>query len=128
MIYYGFDSQTKHCSFTSSGPTEPIPGIIVIESEESYDINAVCLGYEGDTPVILPRVPTSDELAAKAVAQRNDWLNIATQQIGILNDVVEFTTDPTAGYKLTAWREFRAKVYGVDPHSSTIDWPVMPEM
>ena len=128
MIYYGFDTQTKHCSFTSSGPTEPIPGIIVIESEESYDINAVCLGYDGSVPVILPRVPDAAELTAKAIEQRSNWLSIATQQIGILADVVEFGTDPNAGYKLTSWREFRAKVYGIDPTATVIDWPVMPEM
>ena len=129
MIYYGFSETSKKCIFSSSGPVNDVPGVIVITSEEFYDINDICYGLDGSTPVILPRTATTEELSQQAANKKAMLLNLASKQVSILTDVVEFTTDPTAGYKLTEWREYRAKVYGIDTTApESIEWPLQPEL
>ena len=129
MIYYGFSETSKKCIFTSSGPVNDVPGVIVITSEEFYDINDICYGLDGSVPVILPRKATTEELSQQAANKKAMLLDLASKQVSILTDVVEFSIDPTAGYKLTEWREYRAKVYGIDTTvPENIEWPPQPEL
>ena len=126
MIYYGFSETTKQCIFTSSGAVASQEGVVVISSEESYEINEITYGVDGDTPVILPRIATAEELLAQAEAKKALALDLSSRQISILTDVVELGNDPLAEYRLTEWRKYRVKVYAVD--CSIPEWPSQPEL
>ena len=95
MIYYGFSETSKKCIFSSSGPVNDVPGVIVITSEEFYDINDICYGLDGGVPVILPRTATTEELSQQAANKKAMLLDLASKQVSILTDVVGFSTDPT---------------------------------
>lgn len=86
---------------------------------------------EDGRPVVIPHPePTDAEIAARALAQRDDYLRQASLRIGPLQDAVDLDEATSAEQvELKAWKAYRvalSRIQDVKGFPRSFTWPASP--
>lgn len=126
-MFYAFNKDTKAPCFTVNTPFEDMSNYIVVEDDRDLPICDVTLERDNVGVWVIKEVKleTQDNVETRALRRVND-LKIATDNIGLLTDVVEMSGDEDDKVKLMAWKKFRMDVYSYEPQDESAVYPKMP--
>jgi hypothetical protein len=105
-----------------------------VEYRRLIDGQANCLeivpGPDGYPMLVPPPAPTAEQLAARAVAERDALLAEAAIRIAPLQDAVDIgEAMPADEADLLAWKQYRVKLNRITQQAGypqSIDWPPKP--
>lgn len=129
------------CGFYDDEIHEPdqIPADAVDIAEDEYNAlldgqsagKRIQAGPDGRPVLLDPPAPTTGQLTAKARADRDALLSVATLRMDPLKDAVELdVATPAEVAALKAWREYRVALSRVELQAgfpASINWPPIPE-
>ncbi|MGJ7611164.1 MULTISPECIES: tail fiber assembly protein [unclassified Variovorax] len=129
------------CGFYDDEIHEPdqIPADAVEIADDEYNAlldgqsagKRIQAGPDGRPVLLNPPAPTTEQLAAKARADRDVLLSVATLRMDPLKDAVELDVATSAEVAaLKAWREYRVALSRVELQTGfpvSVDWPKAPD-
>lgn len=129
MMYYGFMKDTRACQFSADAQVQDMEGMVIIPSDVTYSNIAKLTFDEVDGEyVISTRADTSEELEAMFVTGRQERLQMAGEQIQVLQDVMDYGDSDTAKPLFDKWRKYRADTWALVYDAEVpVVWPTKPE-
>lgn len=128
-MFYGFDSVTLKCHWAIQYDTPPTPNIIVVESNEEFDLRAIKLEISNNGTYSIATIPISvEEVLLGYRATRESKMSAAKSIVELLTDVVELEPTDDAKQKLASWKKYRVALYNMDlTDIEKVVWPTEPE-